>query len=145
MIIPETNASGIAILQGILDLNVYRAHPLDERDLEQGEKLGWKTSTQSKQLLISHFQELLKDEFVEIFDEDTVSEMKTFIWSDIAQEKYASAEKGFKDDNLIATMLSLWPVTTKHKLVRNILKEDYMKALLAAKRKNRIAKSFQYR
>ncbi len=113
LIIPEVNASGIALLEGIKDLKVYRRRVFEYREKKEVEKLGWKTSYQSKQALISYFQDLLRRGFPKIYDKDTIEEFKTFCWSDSARQSGAGAERGFHDDNLVATLLGFWGLESK--------------------------------
>jgi len=109
LIIPEVNAAGQALLLQIRDLNVYRRKTYEERwDKEVGEKLGWKTNSQTKQNLIDNFQDLLRKDFPEIYDRKTIDEFKTFVWSDSAREKGAGAQRGFHDDDVMSTMLAYW-------------------------------------
>lgn len=114
-IVPESNAAGMALLQGIRDLNVFIRKVMDDHEGAETEKLGWKTSHATKQMLISNFQNLLRKNFVRINDTATIDEMKTFIWSDAAKQQGAGAQRGFHDDNLMATMLSYWEITPKEK------------------------------
>ncbi|GAH45278.1 unnamed protein product, partial [marine sediment metagenome] len=76
-------------------------------------KLGWKTSYQTKQALISNFQNLLRKNLVNIFDEGTISEMKTFVWSDSAKQSGAGASRSFHDDDVISTLLGFWEMEDK--------------------------------
>ena len=108
LIVPEANASGIALVEGIRDLNVYKRRVFERRTNQWTEKLGWKTSFQSKQLLISHFQELLRHNFPKIYDAPTIEEFKIFEWTDSAKQKGAGARRGFHDDDVISTMLGYW-------------------------------------
>jgi len=111
LIVPECNAAGMALLEGIKDLKCYeredigyysKLHSTKER------KLGWKTSYQSKQALISHFQNLLRRGFPKIYDQKTIEELKTFVWSNSARQQGAGAQKGFHDDDVISTLLAFW-------------------------------------
>lgn len=108
LIVPESNAAGAALLEGIKDLRVYRRRHFEYRDRKETERLGFKTSHQSKQALITNFMELLRKRRVSIFDEKTIEEMKTFIWSDEARQRGAGAQRGFHDDDMMSTMLAFW-------------------------------------
>jgi len=126
LIILEANASGTAVLEGTKDLNHYRRKVWDIREKREIEKLGFKTSWQTKRVLISHFQELLrqKDFFIEIYDKNTIEEMKTFIWSDVARQQGAGAERGFTDDDIMSTLLGFLEMKGKPKLtVEQVYKE----------------------
>lgn len=112
-IIPEINAAGQALLLQIRDLNIYKRKTYDEKIDQETEKLGWRTTNQSKEALISHFVSLLREKFVKIYDKQTIEEMKTFVWSDTAREKGAAAQKGFHDDDIMAIMLAFWEISPK--------------------------------
>jgi len=118
LLVPEVNASGIALLEGIKDLNVYRRRVFEYREKREVEKLGWKTSYQSKQALISNFQNLLRSGFPKVYDKATIEEFKTFCWTDVARQSGAGAERGFHDDNVIATLLGFWTLKPKSRLTK---------------------------
>ncbi|MBI4708942.1 MAG: hypothetical protein HY764_01910 [Candidatus Portnoybacteria bacterium] len=107
-IIPEVNAAGYALLEGIKDLNVAQRVVFEQREHSDSDKLGWKTSHASKTALISNFQNLLKLNFPQIYHKETIEEFKTFIWSDESRHKGAGAERGCHDDNVMATLLAFW-------------------------------------
>jgi len=133
LIIPECNNSGTALIREIRDLNIYRRKNMEEKWDKQTEKLGFRTSWQTKQILISHFQELLRNKAIRIYDENTVEEMNTFLWNDDATQKGAGAGKGFHDDDIMSTMLAFFEWTPQ--------KRD---EILAAESKPRMMKKFQY-
>ena len=136
LIIPEVNAAGQALLLQIRDLNVYKRKVYEERwDIEQ-DKLGWKTSHQSKTALISNFQELLRQGFPKIYDRQTVEELKTFVWADEAKKKGAGAQRGFHDDDVMSTLLAYWESSPENIKRRRIIQEQ--------RRSNKKTKRFQY-
>jgi len=107
-IVPESNAAGMALLEGIRDLKVYRRMVYNEREKKETEKLGFHTNYQTKQALISHFQELLRTGQAKVYDQKTIEEMKTFVWSPEARQKGAGAQRGFHDDDVMSTLLAFW-------------------------------------
>lgn len=113
LIIPESNASGAALIEGIKDLKIYRRKQFEYRTKKELEKVGFNTNYQSKQALISHFQDLLRNGFPKIYDEKTINEFKTFIWSDEARQKGAGAQRGFHDDDVMSTLLAYWEMSQK--------------------------------
>jgi len=106
LIIPESNAAGAALIREIRDLRVYRRKQLDYKEDKETEKLGFRMSWESKQQLITHFQGLLRDRRVKIYDHKTIEEMKVFIYQNDAEMKGAGAARGFHDDNIISTLLA---------------------------------------
>ena len=110
-IIPEVNKS--SLLEHIKDLNVYRRTQFEIKTRRETEKLGFMTSWSSKQALISHFQQLLREGYVKCPEPKISEEMKTFVYSDEATMQGAGASRGFHDDFIIATMLAFWELTPK--------------------------------
>jgi len=108
LIIPECNAAGAALIREIRDLRVYYRKQLDYKTDKETDKLGFRMSWDSKQQLIQHFQKLLRNKQIKVFDRKTTEEMKTFLWSDSASHQGAGAARGFHDDDVISTMLAFW-------------------------------------
>lgn len=133
LIIPEANAAGAALIREIRDLRVYKRKQLDYKEDKTTEKLGFKTSWDSKQQLINHFQMLLRSGIPKIYDRKTIEEMKVFLWNDDATQQGAGAARGFHDDDVMSTMLAYWDYHPKK--VENAL---------VAKAKPAEIKRFQY-
>lgn len=108
LIIPESNSSGAALIREIRDLKVYRRKQLEYKHDKETEKLGFRTSWDSKQQLIQHFQSLLRTGSPKIYDRKTIEEMKTFLWNDDATQQGAGAARGFHDDDIMSTLLAYW-------------------------------------
>ena len=111
LIIPESNAAGAALVEGIKDLRIYHRRQFEYREKKETEKLGFNTNYQSKQALISHFQTLLRKGVPIIYDQKTIDELKTFVWSNEARQSGAGAQRGFHDDDVISTLLGFWEFT----------------------------------
>lgn len=111
LIVPEVNRS--SILEHIKDLRVYKRRQPDYKEKKETEKLGFITSWQSKKALITHFQQLLRENIPKIYDRATVEEMKSFVWSDDASMQGAAASPGFHDDDIISTLLAYWDFNPK--------------------------------
>lgn len=133
LIIPESNNAGSALIREIRDLRVYRRTNTEEKWDKQTEKLGFRTSWQSKSLLIEHFQKLLRLKVIKIYDEKTIDEMRVFQWNDDATQKGAGAARGFHDDDMMSTMLAYWEWSPQKT-------ED----LLFVESKPKVKKTFQY-
>jgi len=108
LIIPESNAAGTALIREIRDLRIYRRKSLEYKTDIETEKLGFRTTSDSKAQLIDHFQKLLRNKRTQIFDKKTIEEMKSFMWSDQARQQGAGAARGFHDDDIMSTMLAYW-------------------------------------
>lgn len=108
LIVPESNASGTALIREIRDLRVYRRKQLEYKTDIETEKLGFRTSWETKSALIDHFQALLRRQAVKIYDHKTIDEMKSFMWTNEAAHQGAGAARGFHDDDVMSTMLAYW-------------------------------------
>lgn len=123
----ETGGGGTAVIENVK----MRWNYICERETflfrtkEYTKKLGFSTNHASKKLLIDNFISLLKSKYVKIRDAKTLEEMKTFIYSDEAQQKGAGAQKGFHDDLIMSLMLAYWgikPKTQEEKQLLNLIK-----------------------
>jgi hypothetical protein len=108
LIVPESNAAGTALIREIRDLRVYRRKQLEYKTDVETEKLGFRTSWETKSALIDHFQALLRRNAVRIYDHKTIEEMKSFMWTNEASHLGAGAARGFHDDDVMSTMLAYW-------------------------------------
>ena len=133
LIIPESNAAGAALVEGIKDLRVYRRKHFNYREKRQTMKLGFWTDHQSKQALIAHFQKLLRTGYPKIYDSNTIDELQTFIWTDVARQKGAGAQRNYHDDDVMSTLLGYWGLSPEITAIRE-----------ARKKVVPIKKTFQY-
>jgi hypothetical protein len=108
LIIPESNSAGTALIREIRDLKVYRRKQLEYKTDIETEKLGFRTSWDTKAQLIAHFQRLVRDRRITIYDRKTIEEMKSFMWSNEATQQGAGAARGFHDDDIMSTLLAYW-------------------------------------
>lgn len=109
VMVPEMNSMGIALLDKLDDLgysNIYRRKEFDRTTKKTLKKIGWRTTASTKQLLISHFEELCRKRQPKIFSRTTLEQLKTFVYSDIAGKKGAGAIAGFHDDEVMALLLA---------------------------------------
>ncbi len=123
LIVPESNAAGTALIRELRDLRVYRRKHLDYKTDIETEKLGFRTSWDSKQQLIVHFQQLLRDKSIKIFDHKTIEEMKSFMWSNEATHQGAGAARGFHDDDIMSTLLAYWEFSPSKAIQREIVRQ----------------------
>jgi hypothetical protein len=87
---------------------VYRRKQLEYKTDIETEKLGFRTSWETKSQLIAHFQKLLRNRQVKIYDRKTIEEMKSFMWTNEATQQGAGAARGFHDDDIMSTLLAYW-------------------------------------
>lgn len=121
LLVIETNASGTAVIESVKKQydNLYEREIFNYREQKKLKKLGFQTNFASKELLISNYNLLLSKKYVKIRDRNTLEEMKVFIYSDDSQQKGAGAQRGYHDDNVIATMLSCFNVKPKEEVIRD--------------------------
>lgn len=130
LIIPESNSAGAALIREIRDLKVYRRKQLEYKEDRETEKLGFRMASDSKAQLIQHFQGLLRNKKVIIYDPKTTEEMKTFLWSDDASQQGAGAARGFHDDDVMSTLLAYWefnPIKVEQIAVRKAMTPVFRK------------------
>lgn len=113
IVLEVNDKAGGAVLEQIKDLNIYRRQVFEYKDKKFSEKLGFKTNHQTKRMLISNFQDALKRGAVEIYDQKSIDEFSTFVWSDEARNQGASAQRGFHDDRVMSILLAFWEMTPK--------------------------------
>lgn len=134
LIVPEANAAGAALIEGIKDLRIYRRRQFEYKEKKEIEKVGFKTSWQSKQALIAHFQELLREGVPHVYDKKTIEELKVFVWNDDATMSGAGASNNFHDDDVMSTLLGFWEYNVKK-----------VEAMQIARQTPTIKRKFQYR
>lgn len=110
-IVPEMNSMGFALIDKLDDLgysNIYRRKEFDRVLKKSMKKVGFRTTAASKQLLISHFEELCRLRDPKVFSAETVSEFRTFVYTDNAKKKGAGAQQGFHDDRIMSLLLAAY-------------------------------------
>lgn len=128
LIVPEMNSQGLALLQKLRELGYERIYQREEYDKKTGKptlKLGWRTTSQTKPLLVSNFRHLLRNFDISIHTKEAVDEFRIFVYSDEAKQKGMGAVASFHDDRVIATLLAFWERTRrdpKAEIIRHINK-----------------------
>lgn len=120
LVIPEATGVGQAFVEEIKKVyeKIYEREVFSQREKKETKKLGFYTNFQTKTQLIENMKNLFQKHFPKIYDEEVVSEMVKFIYSDQAQMLGAGAQNGFHDDQIMSTMLAFWnvaPVTLREK------------------------------
>ena len=113
LIVPEMNSIGWALLDVLKkpdDIEIYRREEFDKATGRRTKQLGWRTGRSSKQLLVSHFKELLRKRDPQVRTKETVAEFRTFVYSNEARKSGMGAKGGstFHDDRLMATLLAFF-------------------------------------
>lgn len=110
-IVPEMNSIGLTLVNKLKmedDIDIYRREEFDKSTGKRLKQLGWRTTRQSKPLLVSHFKQLLRLKVPKIRTEETVAEFKTFIHSNETRKSGMAAKTGFHDDRIMSTLLAFF-------------------------------------
>lgn len=109
-IIPEMNSIGSALVLKLQesDCRIFRREEYDKIAKTKTEKVGWRTTAQSKPMLVTRFQELMRVSNPKVYTKATVEQFKSFVWTDEAKKKGMGAKQGFHDDHVIALLLAFW-------------------------------------
>lgn len=110
-IIPEMNSIGLALVNKLKmedDIDIYRREEFDKSTGKRLKQLGWRTTRQSKPLLVSHFKQLLRLRVPKIRTEETLAEFKTFIHSGESRKSGMAAKTGFHDDRIMSCLLAFF-------------------------------------
>lgn len=113
LIVPEMNSIGLALLNRLNKepsdyIRIYRREEFDKKTGLRSEKEGWRTTRQSKPLLVSRMQELLRLREPKVRSKKTYAQFKSFVYTDEAKRMGMGAEKGFHDDRVISLLLAFW-------------------------------------
>lgn len=113
MIVPEMNSIGLALVNRLKDrpekhFRLFVREEYDRVNKTKTEKQGWRTTRQTKPLLVARFQDLMRLGNPRIYTKETIEEFKSFVWSDEAKKQGMGAKAGFHDDRIIATLLGFW-------------------------------------
>ncbi len=113
LVVPEMNSIGLALVNRLNRepsdyIRIYRREEFDKKTGVRSEREGWRTTRQSKQLLISHMQELFRLRNPKIRSKKTYAQFKSFVYTDEVNKQGAGGEKGFHDDRVISALLAFW-------------------------------------
>lgn len=113
LLVPEMNSIGLALVnrlnREVSDvIRIYHREEFDKRTGARQEKEGFRTTRQTKPLLASRMQELMRKRHPKIRSHATYDQFRSFVWTDVAQKQGMGAEEGFHDDRVIACLLSFW-------------------------------------
>jgi hypothetical protein len=103
----ERNAVGVTPLIKLRDLNyphIYYGEKFGQMTERVTSELGWVTTNSSKELIISEATELLRDKRITFYDEDTISEMRSFVRN---VDGRAGAARGRHDDMVMSALIGL--------------------------------------
>lgn len=112
LIVPEATGVGQALVEALRPVyeRIYIREVYAGITEKQTKKLGFYTTHATKTQLIENMKNLFQKGFPKVYDRETVDELKTFIYTDSAMEKGASAQQGYHDDRIMGLMLAYWDV-----------------------------------
>ena len=113
MIIPEMNSIGLALINRLNRepsdyIRIYRREEFDRKTGLKSEKEGWRTTRQSKPLLVSRMQEIIRLRNPKVRSKKTYAQFKSFVYTTDANKQGMGAEAGFHDDRVISLLLAFW-------------------------------------
>jgi hypothetical protein len=103
----ENNSMGIATLNRLVQMNyvnLYKQTKTANISKEEGERLGWRTTSASKPAIIGHLKNAIEHEDIWIPSKHVIHEMSTYISDDNGKTE---AAPGYCDDTVIATAIAL--------------------------------------
>ena len=90
------------------EIRIYQREEFDKMTGQKIDKYGWRTTSATKPLLVSRFQERLRLQNPCVYSARTLEQFKSFVHTDAAKSKGMAAETGFHDDRVIACLLAFW-------------------------------------
>lgn len=109
LVVLEINNHGLAVLNELSRLGymmIFRQRYYDKVSKDWTRRLGWKTTSTTKPLMIDEFIKALREEEVGISSAATVGQMLTFVHTNEPNRQGMGAESGQRDDRLISAMLA---------------------------------------
>lgn len=103
LLAPEVNASGITSVSYLRKNNypnLYHMKILDTTFPEETDRLGWRTMSNTRRLLIDTLRTVVKENSLLLMDPETLDEMKTFVKN--VDTKKIEASAGNCDDRVMA-------------------------------------------
>lgn len=103
----ENNNHGLTTLSTIKRMeywNLYFSKNYDRIADTMTQKLGWTTNTKTKPLMIDKLAEFVREIYLGLYDDDTISEMFTYV---IDEKGKTNAQAGCHDDTVMASAITL--------------------------------------
>lgn len=108
LVVCEVNYPGNSVQDALIQVYRYPRNYQFEQHLDSdpdiSDKYGFKTVEATKWMLIREMQQALKDGMIQLFDPETLSEMRNFVYQ--ASKQKACAAEGFNDDLVMSLMLA---------------------------------------
>lgn len=134
MICVEVNNHGLTTLTALKNASYpnlyYRPTSYDQISSGVSDRLGWRTTTVTRPLLIDDMKRMISDGSVVFHDEELSNEMLTFVFDDNGRMDH---QKGYHDDAIFAAAISL-----------QAFKVTFARAPTQIEYKNYLPKNFNY-
>ena len=108
MLVPEVNNQGLTTLTIIKQKaypNIYfRPREYDKSGQATSDRIGWKTTTLTKPMMISDFDKMFRNGEVLIHSKETLNEMMVYVYDDGG---HMNAMSGHHDDAIMSTAIAL--------------------------------------
>ena len=138
LIVPEINSPALISHLRRLYSNVYRRETIDQLTQKKTKALGWRTTAQSKRLLVEELEEATRTQDIQVMSESSVKELTTFVRTDDQGKQGYGGEGQNHDDRVIALGLAVQGMKESPRMRRQDNKETIAKRKLDAwiKQKN---------
>jgi phage terminase large subunit len=110
LIVPEVNNCGLALVKYLLDefqVPVYRRKRMSKVTKMYEQAYGWNTDRSTRKTVIDNLATALLEDEIEIYSEDVLKEMKTFVVNDKGKP---TAAPGHHDDHVLAAAIALYNI-----------------------------------
>ena len=108
LIVPEVNNCGLALVKYLLDefqVPVYRRKRMSKVTKMYEQAYGWNTDRATRKTVIDNLATALLEDEIEIYSEDVVKELKTFV---VNASGKPEAAPGHHDDHVLAAAIALY-------------------------------------
>jgi len=107
--IVECNNHGLTTLTSLMNLQYpsmyFRPAKYDAYDGSFSDKLGWRTTTTTRPILLDDLGKCLREGSILIHSKETLDEMTTFVWTDSGKPEPSS--KSYHDDTIFALGIAI--------------------------------------
>jgi hypothetical protein len=114
MVVVENNNIGFSVLEKLIDAsypNVYHSIKSTHEYVDQltaegssGAVPGFTTSSKTRPLIVAKLEEFIRNKLLTIYSPRTVSEIKTFVWTNGRPQ----AMRGYNDDLVMSLAIACW-------------------------------------
>ncbi len=125
MLVPEVNNQGIAVISAMRRLHyprIYRAKALNRTEELVSGEYGFRTSSRSKQLIISGLARYIREDALRIPDQETLGECLSYMWD---SKGSTNAQAGCHDDRVMALAIALYAAAENRHIDSSFVEENW--------------------